>query len=317
VQAQDGADASSDIPAKSQKTARDVDALIHLGDLIDVDIVGSTEFDWRGEVSPEGFLSAFRFSEDGIFALCQTQDDVAGLVREAYSRFLNDPKVVVSILDKSGRLPAVVFGAVRNQQRYKLLRYVNLAEILVRSGGLTGNASGEVKILRQPGANCVGSEPGKDSPEGAKTVGSSLTFKVKVADLIAGVPSANPEIVFGDIITVEESPPVYVMGGIGTPSRIPYREGLSLSRAVASSGGLSKGADGNRITIFRRIKGRSEVIKASLEKIDEGTDADIALAAYDIVDVAQKGGSERRFAPVPEDEAQTRRPEALPLRLID
>ena len=30
--------------------------LIHSGDLIDVDVVGSIEYDWRGRLNPEGFL---------------------------------------------------------------------------------------------------------------------------------------------------------------------------------------------------------------------------------------------------------------------
>ena len=32
--------------------------LIHFGDVIDVDVVGSLEFDWRGGLTPEGFSKA-------------------------------------------------------------------------------------------------------------------------------------------------------------------------------------------------------------------------------------------------------------------
>ena len=47
--------------------------LIHLGDLIDVDVVGSVEYDWRGTLNPEGFLSGINFTEDPIYGLCRTK----------------------------------------------------------------------------------------------------------------------------------------------------------------------------------------------------------------------------------------------------
>ncbi len=304
-------------PAIAAKPDQEPEELVHPGDLIDVDIIGSTEFDWRGEITPEGFLSAFRFSENGVFALCRSTDEIAESVQSAYSKFLNDPKVKVSILDKSGRLPAVLFGAVRNQQRYRIMREVRLAELLVLSGGLTGIASGEISVLRQPSASCASVGGNSGEANGRERLGTSISFSVKVADLISGIPSANPQIVYGDIVTVEESPPVYVMGGIGMPSRVPFRAGLSLTRAVASSGGVSKSGDPRRVTVFRRSSGRSEVIKADLQSIEAGSTPDIELAAYDIVDVAQTGSSERRFSPVPEDDARVRRAEELPVRVID
>ncbi len=44
---------------------------IHFGDVIDVDVVGSFEFDWRGRVNPEGFLDGFDKVDRQIFVLCR------------------------------------------------------------------------------------------------------------------------------------------------------------------------------------------------------------------------------------------------------
>lgn len=290
--------------------------LIHIGDLVDVDVVGSTEFDWRGGLTPEGFLSGIQFTDEPVSALCRTPGQVAESIKGSYGKFLNAPEVRVSILDRSGRTPAVIFGAVRNQQRLKLLRPVRLSELIVLSGGLTSKASGEITLLRQPRASC------KENPlsEGNDVVqvGDSILVKVRVRDLIAGLPDANPEITYGDVITVLETSPVFVMGGVATPARIDFREGLTLSRAVASAGGPVKGSDLSRITIFRRTGPESTVIKADLSKIGSGESDDIPLSAYDIVDVGLEGQPERRYAPLQDiGGVESKGARELPLRVID
>lgn len=306
----------------SPVNAQDPEDLIHLGDLVDVDVVGSTEFDWRGELTPEGFLSGIEFTEKPVAALCRTTTDVAAEIAGSYGRFLNRPEVRVSILDRSGRLPAVVFGAVRNQQRLRLLRTVNLAEIIVVSGGLTSRASGEITILRQPRASCRAAGAGEQAEARAEgktvAIGESIQLSISVKDLLRGEPRANPEIQYGDVITVLETSPVYVMGGVANPQRVDFREGLTLSRAVASAGGTIKGADPGRITIFRRQGGSSEVIKADLRDIETGNKVDVVLSAYDIVDVALDGEPDRRYAPFGEVERTgEQKPSELPVRVID
>ncbi|HUF04071.1 MAG TPA: SLBB domain-containing protein [Aridibacter sp.] len=300
-------------PSAGAQTPED---LIHLGDLVDVDVVGSTEFDWRGSLTPEGFLSGIQFTDEPVSALCRTPEQVADVIKGSYGKFLNAPEVRVSILDRSGRMPAVIFGAVRTQQRLKLLRPVRLAELIVLSGGLTSKASGEIKLLRQPRASC--SLNAAAEPEDAVRVGDSVLITVMAKDLIAGDPEANPEIAYGDVITVLETSPVYVMGGVANPTRVDFRDDLTLSRAVASAGGPVKGADLSRVTIFRREGHESKVIKADLSKIGNGETDDIALSAYDIVDVGLEGEPERRYAPLDDvGGAKNSRTGDLPLRVID
>src|SRR4051794_350450 len=69
--------------------------LVHFGDLVDVDVVGSLEYDWRGTLNPEGFLDGMDKLQDPVFALCRTESDIAGDIAKAYSTFLRDPKVIV------------------------------------------------------------------------------------------------------------------------------------------------------------------------------------------------------------------------------
>lgn len=287
---------------------------IHLGDLVDIDVVGSTEFDWRGRLSPEGFVSGLRFTESPVYGLCRMPSEVAVEVAEAYGKFLNQPQVNVTILDRSERLPVILYGAVRAQQRFRLLREVYLSELIVISGGITADASGEVTLLRQPRASCGA---GDLKEAGAEQVGDSQLLRLTIADLLAGKALANPKVRYGDVITVEESKPVYVMGGVMNPTRIYFREGLTVSRAVASAGGLTKDADAGKVAILRRGSEQG-VVTVNLKGVEAGSADDVQLLPYDIIDVAREGGGERRFAPVADALGPDgRSPGSLPLRIID
>ncbi len=57
--------------------------LIHRGDLIEVDVVGSVEYDWRGTLNPEGFLNGIDYTENPIFALCRSEEEIAAEIAGA------------------------------------------------------------------------------------------------------------------------------------------------------------------------------------------------------------------------------------------
>jgi Periplasmic protein involved in polysaccharide export len=304
-------------------------AKIHFGDLIDVDVVGSTEYDWRGTITPEGFLSGLDFIEEPVYALCRTEEDVARQIEKGYGKFLREPKVVVRILDRSGRPTSVLYGAVRTPQRFRIERPVRLNELIVLSGGITERASGEIQIFRPEYLSCeavrndaeTSAANENDKRErfvATRRTGGASYMTIKIADLLAGKNEANPLILAGDIVTVLEASPVYVIGGVVNPRQIPFRPQMTLSRAVASSGGLTKDADEKRVTIFRRSSGETKIFEFDLTEIEAGSAEDPILQPYDIIEVGQKGKAKRKLPPVVKtyenagSDAQT-----LPLRIVD
>ena len=62
--------------------------LVHPGDTIDVDVVGSVEYDWRGTLNPEGFLNGLNFVEEPIFAQCKTETEISDAVARGYAKLL-------------------------------------------------------------------------------------------------------------------------------------------------------------------------------------------------------------------------------------
>jgi protein involved in polysaccharide export with SLBB domain len=301
---------------------------IHFGDLIDVDVVGSFEFDWRGSINPEGFLSGFNKIPEPVLGICRSEKELADEIAKEYGKFLREPKIVVKILDRTNRPVSILQGAVRTPHRFQITRDVNLNELLILAGGLSDKANGEISIFRPKNLNCQG-EVEKGSLAAASNGetrekfimasrgNDSETLNIRIIDLLSGDKQANPQILSGDIITVSEAAPIYVIGGVNSPKQIAARVQFTLSRAVASAGGLAKeGLD--KVTIFRRTGNDRKAIEADLKRIGDGQDPDPLLEPFDIVDVGQKGRERRKVPPAIDDNSvDGARPLIFPLRVIE
>jgi len=303
--------------------------LIHYGDLIDVDVVGSFEFDWRGTLNSEGDLADFDKVPDPVPGLCRTESEIAAEISKQYGKILRNPNVVVRILDRSNRPMSVLQGAVRTSHRFQIKRPVLLNELLILAGGLTDRASGEISIFRPQNLNCVGQAA--KAAEGDSLIAGETrekfirvsrgngaeTLNIRISDLLSGNKSANPRILSGDIVTVTEAPPIYVIGGVNAPKQLSSRSEFTLTRAISSAGGLAKeGLD--KVIIFRRRGKESSVIEADLKKIHDGTEKDPILEPFDIVDVQQKGREKNKTYPaIDASGSDASRSGLFPLRVID
>jgi polysaccharide export outer membrane protein len=312
-------------PAQSPESTTEASSLIHPGDEIDVDIVGSLDYDWRGPITPEGFLGGPDALPDRVFALCRTEDEVAKDIARGLT-FLRDPKVIVRIVDRAKRAPVTVFGAIRQPQRVRLGRTVRLNELLITAGGLTDRASGDIELFRPAGRSC-GTPPEAAKPDdslGRRRIAAvrdevgSYYLNIRISELLAGESASNPVILPGDVVTILEARPIYVIGGVASPRRIATRAAMTLSRAISTSGGVAKNGDPERITIYRRSRSATATIEVNLERVRAGLEPDPALEAFDIVEVGLRGGSRRERAPVinVDDDAAVDAAQ-LPLRTID
>lgn len=302
--------------------------LIHQGDTIDVDVVGSVEYDWRGTLTPEGFLNGLKFVDEPIFAQCRTEAEISEAVAKGYAKLLREPKVVVKIIDRSKRPVSTLFGAVKSEQKFQIQRPILLNELIILSGGLTDRASGEIQIFRPKNVSCAAQlrkteETFSDDGSRERYVQTSKsdgaeTINIKISDLLRGKENSNPHIYSGDIVTVLEAEPIYVIGGVAAPKRISSRNQTTLSRAIAGAGGFSKDSDPKQITIFRREGNETKIIEANFAEIEKNADKDIVLQAYDVIDVGVKGRGKSKLAPiVKESDVSSKNSANLPLKIID
>lgn len=311
----------------SQTQQNDELNLIHFGDLIDVDVVGSFEYDWRGTLTPEGFLNGLDALENRVFGLCLSEETVAKEIAKGYSKMLREPKVVVRILDRSNRPNSTLFGAIKVPQRFQIKRSVFLNELIILAGGFTERASGEIQIFRPVSLSCAENNINTTAEQDVKTRerfisarqdNGSQFINIRITELLSGKKEANLQILSGDVITVLEAPPIYVIGGVVTPRQIGTRSQMTVSRAIAGAGGLSKDSNPKKITIFRRVGTVTKIIETDWDKIKANQSDDIVLQAFDIVEVSQKGRPKRKYPPVFKvDDLSSENNSKLPLRIID
>jgi len=279
--------------------------------MVDIHVAGHIDFDWRGGVTPEGFLDGFDKIPKQIFALCRTESEIAAELNTELSNMLRSPNAVVKVVDISRREVAIIDGAIAVPTRFQLQREASLVELIANSGGISDRASGRIQLFRPSRASCIDFQlDGSDASHSGPT-------EIAISDLLAGKASANPTIVSGDLVVIQESPPVFLVGAVSTQGRIDLRPELTVSRAIDASGGAMKEAVLNRVLIFRR-SGAAGTITVDVERIRKAEVPDVVLMPFDIVDVPFKGRPPRKFPPqiqadVGNDSARAK----YPLRIID
>ena len=291
--AQDPQQQPSSPPAPQGPSSLDVQGiksyLLGPGDVLDVRVFGQPDLSSSVQVDSDGNLSSLPFLEKPIPAKCRTDKEIQKDITVAYSKFINNPQVSVRISERNSRQPATVFGAVRQPTRVEMKRKVRLNELMAVSGGFTERASGTIQILHTEPLMCP--EPGEEAQ--AKPIdGTQIPLHiVKIGDLRAGKLEANPVIRPGDYVLVTEAEPVYITGSVMAPNGVYLREGLMLSRALAMVGGARKEAKLTEVKIFRQIPGSAnqEVILVDVAAIKKNQKPDVALQAYDVIEVPEAG----------------------------
>jgi polysaccharide export outer membrane protein len=263
--------------------------LLGPGDVVDIRVFGQPELSGNAQVDSDGNLSALPFLEVPIRAQCRTDKDVQKDIQIAYAKLINNPQVSVRISERNSRQPATVFGAVRQATRIEMKRKVRLNELMAVSGGFTERASGTIQILHTEPLMCP--EAGEET-EAAPIDGTRIPLQiVKISDLRSGRPEANPVIRPGDYVLVTEAEPVYITGAVMSPGGIYLRDQLTLSRALAISGGARKEAKLSDVVIYRQVPGKlnPETIHVDVAAIRKNTKTDVLLQPYDIIEVSESG----------------------------
>lgn len=263
--------------------------LLGPGDILDVRIFGQPDLNTTAEVDSDGNVSSLPFIETPIPAKCRNEKEVQKDIAAAYAKYLKKPQVSVRIMQRNSRQPATVFGAVRQPTRVQMQRRVRLNELMAASGGFTERAAGTIQILHTEPIMCPA--PGEEA-EAAPIDGTNIPLSVvKISDLRAGKPSANPFIRPGDYILVTEAEPVYITGSVMSPQGVYMRDQLTLGRALAMVGGIRKEAKASDVRIYRQKPGTpdQETIRVDYSAIKKNQKPDVLLQPYDIIEVPEAG----------------------------
>ncbi|MGI8638704.1 MAG: SLBB domain-containing protein [Pyrinomonadaceae bacterium] len=261
--------------------------LVGPGDEIVGKVLGEPQFDFVATIDEDGKFQV-PFFDQGVMAKCRTEKELRSDVRQLLSKYLKSPLVSVNVTKRNSRPPATIYGEVRQPQRVDLQRKATLLELLSFSGGVTEDAGGIIQVFRTRPPMC-----GDASQEAEWKSGTNDGFDVpsrlySLSSVKQGREDANPIIYPGDVIVVLKALPVYITGEVASPQGLYLKEnGLTLTEAIAKIGGVRREAKTKDIKIYR-LKDNSkerQVIAVNYDSIKKGTQKDVLLEPYDIVEV--------------------------------
>jgi polysaccharide biosynthesis/export protein len=259
--------------------------LIGAGDKIEVKVLGEPQFDFNARIDEDGIIQVPFFSEP-VSAQCRTQKDLRDDVTKLLKKYLKNPQVSLQIVERRKVVPVIVYGEVMQPREIELTRKARLLEMLSIAGGpKSDSAGGMVQVFHTQKPMCSTENWEGDKIANLSEVPSRM---YSLTSIKQGNDEANPPIYPGDMIVVQKALPIYMVGEVNAPQGLYIPEGgLSLTRAVAMVSGVKREAKTKDVKIYR-LKANStdrDIISVNLEFIKKGTQKDVMLEPYDIVEV--------------------------------
>ncbi|HEX6045197.1 MAG TPA: polysaccharide biosynthesis/export family protein [Pyrinomonadaceae bacterium] len=263
--------------------------VIGVGDILDIRVFGKPQLTREAVRVDDRGKIRMPLLEEEVQAACRTEMDLAAEISSQYLKYVRKPQVDVFIREYNS-LPVALVGAVSKPGRFLLQRPMRLLDLLTFAGGPSDRAGRGVQIVHA--ATVPACESGKLTPISAVTAVAAYDL----SEVLAGLEVSNPYVRPGDVISILEADQVYVVGNVIRPSSIALKEPVTLSRAIAMSGGVLPHTKMDQIRIIRQSPNNStkkEEIIVDLKAIEKQQANDIALQANDIVDVPVSGS--KRF----------------------
>lgn len=240
-------------PVSPPLTSAPTAYLIGAEDILQVTVYGEPSLSGQMPVDGAGVIDVpliGRVEVTGRNAL-SVAEEIGTRLRAGY---VTNPNVTVSVASYRSQ-PVQVLGAVAKPGVYFLRGPTTLMQLLSEAGGVAPAGVNEVRVSRN------------DQPDSVAVI--------EYEQLLRG-GSADRRVAGGDIVFVPQSL-VSVMGQVGKPGEVSFREGLTVSQCVAAAGGhLPTAALGN-LYILRGDKR----IRVNLRRILAGNADDLVLEAGD------------------------------------
>jgi len=197
-------------------------------DVIDVDVLGQSDFKTRARVRTDGtvtlpYLGVVPVSGETAISLA---DKLAAQLRAG--GYYAKPVVSVEIVGFVSNY-VVVLGEVGSAGLQPVDRGYRLSEIIARAGGLRGSAAEDVTLTHPDGSS------------------QKYAFK----KLASGGPDDDPVIKAGDKIFVPAAEEFYIYGQINRPGVYAIRSDMTMRRAVGLGGGITASGSMKKVKVFR------------------------------------------------------------------
>jgi polysaccharide export outer membrane protein len=244
------------------------DLRIGIGDLLQITMFGTQDFNSDFRVSPSGDISLPPLGTVHVAGLSTSEAErsIEDQLREG--GFYREPRI--SVFQKEYATQGVsILGEVKNPGVYPLLADRHLLDLLSQAGGLTPNASKTISVTH---------------------VGASTPSVVTLSKDPELAATSNPAILPGDTVVVATAGVVYVIGDVNKPGGFVINDNLTVLQALALAGGNTPMAALDKAQVVRQVKGTRESVPISLKRILNGRDKDIRLQPEDILFIPSSAG---------------------------
>ena len=255
ARAQDG-EAGEPGPAAVSAAARGY--TLGPGDVATVRVYGEQRLTGQYVVEDDGALNLpwiGRVDVRGL-TLSEVAVRVADRLRDG---FLVNPQVAVEVKSFGSR-PVQVLGAVARPGTYFLTGDTDLLELLAMAGGVrSDNKTGTLEVqVKRP-------------------VDGLIQLSSASLDRLMGGGEGNQGVQSGDVVVVTKGRVVFVSGQVTRPGELPWREGLTVTQALAAAGGPAASARLRRAWLLRG----EERIAIDIKAILRGKAPDLKIHAED------------------------------------
>jgi polysaccharide export outer membrane protein len=240
---------------------------IRLGDRIRSSVWGESELTAEVTVMPDGTASLPLIGTVPVVG--KTVPVVTEEVRQAYGRYLKEPRVSLSCVPRNP--PQVYFeGAVQRPGPVDYDPQLRLTDYLGLAGGPLAGA---------------------DLAQVVVSSGSGPELSRMTVDVRAGCPAAqNPVLKPGDTVWIGKALPVGVIGAVMRPGAFEYQQGFRLSDYLALAGGPSNRAVLRKAVLKRSTEAGSTVCVMDLRltlRTPDSPEANPVLAPGDVLTVPE------------------------------
>ena len=220
----------------TQVSVADRDYVLGPSDVIEVSVLGRTDFTTRGRVSEDGTIQLPYLGATSVSG--RTTIQVAEqLVRDLEKGgYFPNPILKVEILSYASRY-VTVLGHFGTPGLVPVDRAYHLSEIVAKVGG-----------VRETGANYVVLRSGKAAER-----------RISISTLATGDGSDDPIVSPGDKIYAPPGDVAYISGQIKSPGGFGLQPNMTLRMAISRAGGLTDQGSEKRIVVTRAGKKLSKV----------------------------------------------------------
>ena len=241
----------------------DLSYVLGAGDKVHVEVVGEAEMSGDKPVEEDGSVQLPHAGRVVIagYTLSAATEQLSARLRDGY---LRNPQVVLTVV-QLGSKKVSISGGVNGQGEYPFTSAkLHVSDLLVRAGGLVDQSTPRATLQR-------------DTPAGRQV------FEVDLEKLRGDDASADLELLPGDHLEVPPALQIFVDGHVQKAGGLVFRDGMTVTQAIAAAGGTSGTALTTKVKLIRG----EEQTMINLKKVLKGTDADVQLRPGDHVYVPE------------------------------